>query len=64
MVRFVKVVSTEKLSILLNHINNLCKDTVPQVRCGAADVIINITGLVGKETAIKLLPSLMNMIGD
>jgi serine/threonine-protein phosphatase 2A regulatory subunit A len=64
LVKFVKIVSSEKLNILLNHIANLCKDTMAQVRYGAADVIINVAGIVPKDVAVKLLPCLMAMISD
>lgn len=49
--RFVKVMTPERLSLILPHLSALCKDTMPQVRSGAADVIAELAKLLPKDQA-------------
>eukprot|EP00825_Cyclidium_porcatum_P001190 TRINITY_DN1053_c0_g1_i3.p1 TRINITY_DN1053_c0_g1~~TRINITY_DN1053_c0_g1_i3.p1 ORF type:complete len:415 (-),score=96.13 TRINITY_DN1053_c0_g1_i3:34-1278(-) len=63
--KFIKIMSIEKLTIIVPHIQYLVKDSVPEVRAGTAEVIAILSGLINKEQAVtKLQPLLPDLFND
>lgn len=63
--KFIKIVSPEKLVIIVPHIQYLAKDSVPQVRAGTASIIGSLAGILQKELSqSKLLPHIIEMFAD
>jgi serine/threonine-protein phosphatase 2A regulatory subunit A len=49
--KFIKIVSPEKLVIIVPHLQYLAKDSVWQVRAGTTDVIAVMCGLLPKDVS-------------
>ncbi|EGR33470.1 phosphorylase phosphatase, putative [Ichthyophthirius multifiliis] len=63
--KFVKILSPEKLGIIVPHLQYLAKDFVPQVRSGVTNVISIIVGILPKElTSTKLLSYIIDLFDD
>ena len=63
--KFIKIVSPEKLVIIVPHLQYLAKDSVFNVRSGTTEVIGVMCSLVTKEIAQqKLLPHILEMFND
>jgi hypothetical protein len=63
--KFVKLVSPDKLSILMPLIMALTKDPSPIVRSSVTSVMCNIVAIVPKDLAYqKLLPSINDLMKD
>lgn len=65
LIKFVKLIAVEKLSVLIPHIQSLAKDSNAEVRSGIAEVITEIIPQIGKEAAVqKLLTNILEMFPD
>jgi len=51
--KFIKLVSVDKLQIIIGYLKPLAKDYSAAVRCGVSDVIRILSEIVPKETAIN-----------
>lgn len=63
--KFIKSISSEKLLIIVPHLQYIAKDSVPTVRKGVADVIGLMASSLPKEIlSSKLLPHLVELFND
>ncbi|KAL4433336.1 hypothetical protein ABPG74_017440 [Tetrahymena malaccensis] len=63
--KFIKILSAEKLVIIVPHLQYLAKDSVPQVRAGVTEVIQIMCTLLPKDvTNLKLLPHIVDLFED
>lgn len=65
LVAFIQMINTDKLHLLIPHIQALAADHFSHVRANVCDVITSVIPLVPKEiSTTKLLPSLLKLIED
>jgi len=65
LVTFIQMINTDKLHILLPHIQSLAGDSWAQIRSVICEVIAAMIPLVSKDIAVtKLLPSLVKLLED
>ncbi|EGR34557.1 protein phosphatase 2 regulatory subunit A, alpha isoform, putative [Ichthyophthirius multifiliis] len=63
--KFVKILSPEKLGIIVPHLQYLAKDFVPQVRSGVTEVVSLIVQILPKEViSSKLLSYIIDLFDD
>eukprot|EP01017_Pseudomicrothorax_dubius_P032861 TRINITY_DN4345_c0_g2_i2.p1 TRINITY_DN4345_c0_g2~~TRINITY_DN4345_c0_g2_i2.p1 ORF type:complete len:502 (+),score=145.33 TRINITY_DN4345_c0_g2_i2:123-1628(+) len=60
-----RLLSTEKLLTLINHVQTLARDNNPTVKTGICHVLEVMVSLVGKEVALpKLYPYVLDLLED
>lgn len=63
--KFIRVLSPEKLVIIVPHLQYLAKDSVAAVRQGVTEVITIMVTLLPKEHSVsKLLPHIIELFDD
>ncbi|EGR34046.1 protein phosphatase 2 regulatory subunit A, alpha isoform, putative [Ichthyophthirius multifiliis] len=63
--KFLKILSPEKLVIIIPHLQYLAKDSVFQVRAGVTEVVYLMINILPKDTIVqKLLPLIIELFDD